>query len=233
MNPHVSWMELAWWYVTFLVATTCHEAAHAWAAWRLGDSTAYRGGQVTLDPTPHIRREPFGMVIVPLLSYLVGGWMIGWASTPYNPQWAATHPRKAAWMALAGPFANLLLAVIAIFLMRIGLALGYFSPPFHFTALHMVWSHADGVPAFLAQILSMQCFLNVLLCAFNLLPVPPLDGSNLPLLWLSASGAARYQQFLRSPMIRMFGLLFAWKIFAQVFDHIVAFIAHAMYPTRF
>ena len=65
------------WYIAFLFSTTCHEAAHAWAAKRGGDTTAYAGGQVTLDPLPHIRREPFGMVMMPWLSFLSGGWMMG------------------------------------------------------------------------------------------------------------------------------------------------------------
>ena len=56
------------WYVVFLLSTTCHEAAHAWAAKLGGDLTAFHGGQVSLDPIPHIRREPFGMVIFPLLT---------------------------------------------------------------------------------------------------------------------------------------------------------------------
>ena len=72
------------WYVVFVFSVTCHEAAHAFAAMKLGDKTAYHGGQVTLDPTPHVRRSPFGMVVVPILSFLLGGWMIGWASAPYD-----------------------------------------------------------------------------------------------------------------------------------------------------
>lgn len=59
------------WYIAFLVSTTFHEAAHAFAALRLGDRTAYEGGQVTLDPIPHIRREPVGTIVVPLLSFLL------------------------------------------------------------------------------------------------------------------------------------------------------------------
>ena len=62
----------------------------------MGDDTAYRSGQVSLNPIPHIKREPFGTVVVPLLSFAAGGWMIGWASTPYNPQWAHDYPKKAA-----------------------------------------------------------------------------------------------------------------------------------------
>ena len=108
------------WYLVFLVSTSCHEAAHAWSAHRLGDDTAYRGGQVSLNPAAHIKREPFGMVVVPLLSYFFGGWMIGWASAPYNPEWALRYPRRSAVMALAGPAANLILVVLAAVLMRLG-----------------------------------------------------------------------------------------------------------------
>ena len=70
------------WYVVFLFSTTCHEGAHALVAKLGGDPTAFYGGQVTLNPLPHIRREPLGTVVVPILSYLFSEWMIGWASAP-------------------------------------------------------------------------------------------------------------------------------------------------------
>ena len=73
-------------YVVFLYSTTLHEASHAWAALRGGDPTAYHGGQVTLDPRPHIRREPIGMVVLPLISVLVSGWPLGFASAPFDPR---------------------------------------------------------------------------------------------------------------------------------------------------
>src|SRR5208282_5331142 len=92
------------WYVAFLFSTTCHEAAHAYVAKIGGDTTAALGGQVSLNPIPHIRRSPFGMVVFPILSFfLSGGGMIGWASAPYDPLWERRHPRRSAWMALAGP----------------------------------------------------------------------------------------------------------------------------------
>ena len=68
------------WYIVFLFSTTCHEGAHSLIAKLGGDSTAFHGGQVTLNPLPHIRREPFGLVVVPIVSYFVAHWMIGWAS---------------------------------------------------------------------------------------------------------------------------------------------------------
>ena len=73
------------WYVVFLFSTTCHEAAHALAAKIGGDETAFLGGQVTLNPVPHIQREPWGMVIIPILMLVLTHSVIGWASAPYDP----------------------------------------------------------------------------------------------------------------------------------------------------
>ncbi len=80
------------WYAMFLLSITCHEAAHAFAAYRGGDLTAYREGQVTLNPLPHMRREPFGTIAIPFVTFLWMGWMMGWASAPYDPSWEARHP---------------------------------------------------------------------------------------------------------------------------------------------
>ena len=82
-------------YLVFLFSTVLHEAAHAWTALRGGDPTAYHGGQVSLDPRPHIRREPFGMIMLPLISLAASGWIFGYASAPYDPRWAEQHPRRA------------------------------------------------------------------------------------------------------------------------------------------
>ena len=117
------------WYAVFLFSLAFHEAAHAFVALRMGDRTAYEGGQVTLNPVPHIRREPFGTVIVPILSYALGGWMIGWASTPYDPRWANQYPRRSALMALAGPVANGVLVLAAAALIRGGVLAGLFVRP--------------------------------------------------------------------------------------------------------
>src|SRR4051812_33822855 len=117
------------WYVVFLFSTTCHEAAHAFVAKGEGDLTAFEGGQVTLNPSPHIKREPFGMLLFPIASFLMGGWMMGWASAPYDPAWSARYPHRAAKMALAGPAANFFLALLAGLAVHLGLLTGGFSAP--------------------------------------------------------------------------------------------------------
>ena len=102
------------WYVAFLFSTTCHEAAHALVAKLGGDETAALGGQVSLNPVPHMRREPWGMIVIPIFSYISMGAMFGWASAPYDPLWERRHPRRSGWMALAGPAANFTLMFIAV-----------------------------------------------------------------------------------------------------------------------
>src|SRR5213593_2015522 len=163
------------WYVVFLVSVCLHEAAHALAALRLGDPTAHRGGQVSVNPWPHIRREPLGTVIVPLVSYLSGGGMIGWASTPYDREWAARYPRRAALMALAGPCANLALAIAAGVVIRAAVSVGVWGAPSAVGSTRVAVA-PDGLSTALATGASLVLSMNVGLLALNLLPVPPLDG---------------------------------------------------------
>src|SRR5262249_37653368 len=117
------------WYVAFLFSTTCHEASHALAAKLPGDETAARGGQVTLNPVPHIQREPFGMVVVPIISVILskGSSLFGWASAPLDPEWERRYPKKAAIMAMAGPAANFLLMFLSVVAIQIGRAMHLFS----------------------------------------------------------------------------------------------------------
>ena len=219
------------WYGAFVFSTVCHEAAHAWSAHRLGDDTAARGGQASLNPWPHIRREPVGMVIVPLLSWLAGGWLIGWASAPYDPGWARQFPRRAAWMALAGPATNLLLAVLAGLLLRFGYEWQIFLAPHTLAASRLALGATPGPFGVAAQLLSILVSLNLLLCAFNLLPLPPLDGSNAPLLLLPAPLADKYASALRSPALRYLGILLASRLISPIMPHLLLGAAGVLYPS--
>ncbi len=96
------------WYVVFVLSLSFHEAAHAFVAMKLGDKTAFYSGQVSLHPFAHMMREPIGMIVLPIVSYFYNGWMIGWASTPYDSAWAQRYPKREILMAMAGPLANLI-----------------------------------------------------------------------------------------------------------------------------
>src|SRR5882672_896963 len=106
-------------YFLFLFSTTCHEAAHAFAAKQGGDDTAYALGHVTLDPMPHIQRSPWGMVVMPLFGLWQMGWPLGWASVPYDPRWAQRFPLRSALMSLAGPAANFSIALLSLATLRV------------------------------------------------------------------------------------------------------------------
>jgi Zn-dependent protease len=210
------------WYLVFLFSTTCHEAAHAFAALRGGDPTAALAGQASLNPAPHIRREPMGTVAIPLLSYFLGGFMIGWASAPFDPDWQRRHPHRAAWMALAGPAANFLLAAMAAGTMMWGLDQGWLSLPEtgSLTASHLVVASSEGWAA-LTTLLSITYVLNLLLGVFNLLPAPPLDGATAIGLFLSEERAREVTGFLRNPTVSLLGILLAWSLFGEVFHPIL------------
>ena len=221
------------WYVVFLFSTTCHEASHAFVAKLGGDLTAFHGGQVTLNPAPHIRREPFGMVWAPILSYLLGGFMIGWASAPYDPLWQERHPKRAALMSLAGPAANFGLALIAAICIRIGLAMGVFQAPASVGFTHITEvanPDAAGMLAFAATFLSVLFFLNVLLGTFNLLPVPPLDGATGIVLFMSEGMALRFLRFTHDSTFQMIGLVAAWMLFDRAFQPVFLVAVNVLYP---
>ena len=200
-----------WWYLVFVFSTSCHEAAHAWSALKLGDDTAFRGGQVSLNPWPHIKRAPVGMVIVPIVSWLLGGWLLGWASAPFNVLWAQTYPRRAGLMAMAGPAANLVLAIISLWLLRLGLEWHVFLPLHAIHPGHLVIAASDGPMENLAHVLGIGFSLNLLLCIFNLLPIPPLDGSSIPLLILPHRLAVQCFDALRSPIVQTIGFIVIYR----------------------
>ncbi len=218
-------------YVVFLFSTTFHEAGHAWAAMRGGDPTAYHGGQVSLDPRPHIRREPFGMVALPLISVALSGWPFGFASAPYDPNWAMRYPRRAAWMALAGPGGNLVLVVLAGLAIRIGVAIGVFGAPASVSFDAIVMAQSPGVWRGVAFLVSVLFSLNLLLAIFNMIPVPPLDGSGAVPLLLDDRTTARYQQFVwGQPGLAWIGIIVAWQLFPSVFHPLWLLAVNLLYP---
>ncbi len=218
------------WYIVFLFSTTCHEGAHALVAKLGGDPTAFHGGQVTLNPLPHIRREPFGLLIVPIFTYLISHWMMGWASAPYNPEWQRRYPRRAAWMALAGPAANFSLMILAGLAIRAGMILGFFRVPSSASFTHVAEAAVPGMAGFAATFLSILFVLNLLLGTFNLLPFPPLDGNTGVTLFMSENSAIRFLDWWRSQGYGMLGLLVAWLLFGKLFSFIFMISLAALYP---
>ena len=217
------------WLVVFVISLTVHEGAHALAALLGGDKTAYNAGQVSLSPLPHIRREPFGMVAMPLLTVITWGWPMGWASTPYDPAWEQRHPRRAAWMAAAGPGANFALAALALLGLKAGLAAGVFGAPDQVTFARMVIA-ADPFLDNVGRFLTMLLFLNTVLGLFNLIPFPPLDGASAITLVFSEDLALRFKAVLHQPGFAMVGLLAAWWFFPEVVPPVWSALLALVHP---
>jgi Zn-dependent protease len=220
------------WFVAFLFSTTFHEAMHAFAAWRLGDPTAYHGGQVSLSPVPHIAREPIGMLVLPLLTSLTQGWAIGWASTPYDPQWAARYPGRAAVMAVAGPLGNLIIAALAFALLKVGLATGWFVAPDRVSFDSVVQLAGGDGPAFITSLLSVLLVMNVFLCVFNLLPLPPLDGAAVLNGILPSRHAQNLRKLSTNPMMSLLGLVVAWRVFPLMTGSLFTAILRLLHPLQ-
>jgi Zn-dependent protease len=147
--------------IVFLFAISVHESAHAWMAWKLGDPTARMLGRVTLNPIKHI--DPIGTVLLPLLALFYHFPMIGWAKpTPVDPRNFQHHVRDDILTSVAGPVSNFLIATASIIALR-------------FLAM---FGGANSISEPLVLLLWLSMSINVLLGVFNLIPVPPLDGSH-------------------------------------------------------
>jgi Zn-dependent protease len=216
MDPQTIALLLIW-YAAFLLSLTCHEAGHALVARWGGDDTAYLSGQVSLNPWPHIRREPFGTVLVPILTYFMGTprWMMGWASAPYDPRWEERHPRRAAAMSAAGPAANFILFAIAFAALKIGLLAGVWTVPpqgdFSLDRLVAAAPGAAGIVDAAGRFLSIVMGLNLILGVFNLLPFPPLDGISV-VAGIAPPVRALYQKMREFPAIGIVGIIAAWRV---------------------
>ena len=221
-------------YVSFLFSTVCHEAGHALAAKLGGDLTAYHNGQVSLSPVPHIMQEPIGLGLVPLVSLFIslqsgGLGVIGFASAPFDPQWSLRHPKRAAWMAMAGPAANFLLAGIGIACIKIGVALGAFNVSPRAYYWRLVDAPGSAVIEGMAVLFSVLFFENMLLGVWNLLPIPPMDGFSAALFFLPERKVSQFLEIRQQigmfyPMI----MIALSSVFWVVFDPILSFVTMAL-----
>jgi Zn-dependent protease len=218
------------WYIIFIFSLVLHEFAHAFAAFKLGDRTAFEAGQVSLNPIPHMQREVFGTIIVPIISFILGGWMIGWASTPFDYKWAEKNMEKSAIMSLAGPAANLALIILAVVLIRIAYAADIFYAPDSIDFSHITASNLGGLYSSIGTFLSILFSLNVILMFFNLLPLPTFDGSSILIFFVKGEQARKVFEVINNPRFAFFSLIIAWNVFDYIFGPIHLFAINLLYP---
>ena len=167
-----------------LFAITVHEASHGWAALKMGDPTAYQLGRITLNPIPHI--DPIGTILLPAMLIIMGAPPFGWAKpVPVNPLNLKDPRRDNLIISIAGPASNIAVAIVAFIILKIILNLN----PSLF--------YGGGISSLLSpiiQILYLTILLNVILAFFNLIPIPPLDGSGVVMGLISEEAAQKYEQ---------------------------------------
>lgn len=185
------------WGLPVLLAATFHEAAHAWAAWRLGDDTAASLGRVSFDPFRHV--DPFGTVVLPaMLLIMHAPFLFGWAKpVPVNMEMLRNPRRDMALVAFAGPAANLSLAILAALLM------------------HLLPLLPDVMRVWAAHNLSNLLTLNILLAVFNLLPIPPLDGGRIAVELLPRPFGEQLAEVEAYGLFVLVGLLFVMPALAD------------------
>ena len=173
--------------IPLLFAITLHEAAHGWAASKLGDHTARMMGRVTLNPVKHF--DPVGTILVPLLLVIMSvGFIFGWAKpVPINFRALKSQKSGMILVALAGPGANFLMAIGWVIIAIISINLNQ--------------------PIFL-KMAGIGIFFNILLAVFNLLPIPPLDGSRVISALLPGPLAYKYGQFEQYGFLILLGLMY-------------------------
>lgn len=182
-------MQVIFTIIVLVMSVVIHEVSHGYAAYLLGDQTARLAGRLTLNPIKHL--DPVGSILVPGILAYFGGFIIGWAKpVPYNPDNLSTKRWGPAIVALAGPGANIVLMIIFSLVLRLGLVGG--------------WLNLAAV-----SLISFIVLINLALAIFNLLPVPPLDGSKIILAIFSPYSARRLENwFYRYQFILFIVLLF-------------------------
>lgn len=180
------------WIIPLIFAITVHEAAHGWVANKLGDPTAKNLGRITLNPIKHI--DIFGTLIIPGILIMLGGFVFGYAKpVPVNWQNLRNIRRDMALVALAGPISNLIMALIWAAIAKFGLSL--YSKDALYAGFILYAMGGIGI------------FINLILMALNILPIPPLDGSRVVMSFLKGKAALFYARIEPYGFFIVLGLL--------------------------
>ena len=196
--------------VVFIYSAIIHEYMHGWMAERLGDSTAKDMGRLTLNPIPHI--DPYGSIFLPLMLIMMNaGFLFGWAKpVPYNPYNLSDQKYGGAKVAIAGPLGNFIMAL------------------FFGLVLRLVVMDVLVTNQIATTLLGTIVYINLILMVFNLLPIPPLDGSKILMPFLPYNLQIRYASLERYGIfLVLFFVIFAFPMIIPVIDFLFFIITGA------
>lgn len=184
--------KIAVWALPVIFAITVHEVAHGWAALKFGDRTAQMLGRLTLNPIKHI--DPIGTIVVPIALLIMGGFVFGWAkAVPVNTRNFKRPKHDMAWVALAGPASNILMAIGWALIAKIG---------------YMVLPSNEGLGQFMIYSGFAGISINLILAVLNMIPLPPLDGSRILAAFLPPKLSYNYMRLEPYGFFILLGLMF-------------------------
>jgi Zn-dependent protease len=224
--------DLILWFVVFLFSLSFHEAAHAWTSERFGDDTGRLQGRISLNPMAHI--DPVGTILFPLMGFLrIGGFFFfGWAKpVETNPLRWRNKDLANISVSAAGPISNIILAVIAFVILRVMMGSGSYLPaqlnpggPFDLV------TPMPGMPEWalpVGTMVSVLLLTNVSLAVFNLIPIPPLDGSHILYTLLPDSMKDTYSNLSQYGFILLIALSF-FGVFGAVIRPVLGFVEYML-----
>jgi Zn-dependent protease len=210
------------WFIVLLFSLSFHEAAHAWTSEKFGDDTGRLQGRITLNPIAHI--DLFGTVLFPIVSALSGIPLLGWAKpVQTNPLMWRDKTRANIMVSAAGPISNFILAIVAFIIIKSLIVSGVVYLNGGYYTLVMPLSEQAGFMAPLSVMLSVMLLLNIGLGVFNLIPVPPLDGSHVLEELLPHSMAEAYDQVRPYGFMLLYLLMFL-GVFGAIFVPIYSLV---------
>lgn len=223
------------WFVVFLFSLSLHESAHAWTSERFGDSTGRYQGRITLNPIAHI--DPIGTILLPLMGFMSGGLaMFGWAKpVQTNPLLWREKTKANITVSAAGPISNFFLAAVAFIALKAMLIGGLVGRPAPFRRggpfdVVVPMSQNSGLMEPLVTLLSILLVLNVTLGVFNLIPIPPLDGSHVLEEVLPPQMAQAYEQIRPYGFLLLLALLWT-PVLGWIISPVYSFVFLLLFGT--
>lgn len=197
-------LKLAYSAPGFLLAVIVHEYSHGWVAKRFGDDTAERAGRLTFNPVSHI--DPMGTVVFPAICLMLGGAVFGWARpVPIVPRNFKNIKKGIFWVSFAGPLSNFILGVLSAFIL----------------VLLYKFGMAQGIGEQFAAMLQFSIIINFILGGFNLIPIPPLDGSRMVATFLKGEALRKYESLAQYTPFIFLGVIALSMVGIHTFGYLL------------